>query len=128
MTIPDSIENIRGALENIRGALNELVVENERWLQDHEAPKLYESSIKFHTSVEERHSMIPEILSRGTADACDLAIWRCAELLKTGKKASIRLSWWKMPTGGTRVRVLVLVDGLLEDPVRMILSRPQAVP
>lgn len=94
-------------------------------------PDLYASGVRYENepnwkfqgeSVEE-FALIPIIIARGWGDCDDLGPWRCAELVKSGERATIRIQWQRpiLPDGSKGRKLFHIVvrrgDGkTIEDP------------
>ena len=106
----------------VRQALEAVILANRIYLRTHNAPKLYESGIRYEEEPAgqpyEDFAAVPVVLSRGWADCDDLVSWRIAELRNEGENAKVRLKWqWDSSRKARMFHVLVRrANGQVEDP------------
>lgn len=106
----------------VRQALEAVILANRIYLRIHNAPKLYESGVRYEEEPAgqpyEDFAAVPVVLSRGWADCDDLVCWRIAELRNEGENAKVRLKWqWDSLRKARMFHVLVRrANGQVEDP------------
>lgn len=100
-----------------------------------QTPWLYASGVRYANEPEgqkfnglpaEEFALIPVVLARKKGDCDDLAPWRCAELIRSGEPAKIRIQWRaRRNPDGSRGRkyfhiVVRRADGSIEDPSALL--------
>jgi hypothetical protein len=79
-------------------------------------PGLMSSGVEYRSKTVEGLTHPDEVFQRGFGDIDDLCVWRCAELMRAGEKASIRIEWRPAKSGGTMFSCLVRrADNSLEN-------------
>lgn len=119
----------------IKFILDAMVANNLLYLSLHpNTPPLYRSGVryanepewKFNGKPAEEFASIPIVLERLKGDCDDLATYRCAELIRRGERATIRIQWRRrVYSDGTKGRkyfhvVVRRQNGSIEDPSALL--------
>jgi len=87
-------------------------------------PDIYKAGVRYQNEPdngEEEFADIPTVLSRGWGDCDDLAPWAVAQYRLRGEKATIRMTWKTLSSGGRLFHVQVRRgDGSIEDPSALL--------
>ena len=76
------------SMKSTQALLDALTAINRAYLAEHQAPRLYQSGVRYQRERgRESWRAVPAILRAGFGDCEDLAAWRAAELQKQGKRA-----------------------------------------
>jgi hypothetical protein len=96
-------------------------------LKRYAIPDLYKSGVRYKPEAGagsgiEDFALPLTVLARGWGDCDDLAIWRCAELCRSGQVALPKI-YWRVRDGRVRVyhaECRILSTGRVEDPSRLL--------
>lgn len=111
MTIKASIVLPLETQEDVQEACEMLADFNRHWIEQHGAPPLFATGVRYKRERQERFLPIPLVLAQGHGDCEDLAAWLAAE--SGGETLVVRVS------SGYHV-VVQMPDGSIVDPSKML--------